>query len=90
MNNKWRINQQNFDDRNSSDRSQRREFERICKKFESRIKDKFWWKSLQDHEKKKVYSKISFDKMKESEVKIEIPGNITIKRDLILDKLISE
>jgi hypothetical protein len=91
-NNNWRIKQQSGIEF-VSDRSKRREWNRNFSNFiKTRIKDKFWWISLTDGERKSVYSAMTRpdldgNYMIEKDAKKLFPGNISMKRDLILDEI---
>jgi hypothetical protein len=92
MDNSWRIKQQNGSLESNSDRSRRREWNRIFADFSKRrIKDKFWWKSLTEGERQHIYWSMVRPKdegrKSECEMKKEFPGDISMKRDFIIDEI---
>ncbi len=94
MDNNWRIKQQNGGLKSDSDRSRRREWDRIFANFsKNRIKDKFWWKSLGEGERHSVYWAMVRSKddcigrKSELEMKKQFPGDISMKRDFIIDEI---
>jgi hypothetical protein len=93
MDNSWRIKQQNGELKSDSDRSRRREWNRTFANFSKvRIKDKFWWKSLTEGERHSVYWSMvsdngSIKKKSEYEMKKQFPGNISMKRNFIIDEI---
>lgn len=91
--NRWRMNQQRFDRsiNNDSDRARRRKEKRDYILFQPHIKDKFWWGSLTHGEKYQVYLMMTdkYNKSTEIEMKKKFKGNLSRKRELILNDIIN-